>query len=113
MSLECDGIDGSVVNGLRQAILYSFVLNKLPGYKVFYEPDTIHYKKTNNCVLITTTLYLEDDNHEETTFNGETLTFTLQLFKIWTIKWAFKNLKVLVNALVKNTTPVQKTLLVR
>ena len=43
--LKCDIIDGGVVNGLRQPILYSFVLNKLPGYKVFCEPETIHYKK--------------------------------------------------------------------
>ena len=43
--LKCDCIDGSVVNGLRQPILYSFVLDKLPGYKVFSEPETIHYKK--------------------------------------------------------------------
>ena len=43
--LKCDCIDGSVVNGLRQSILYSFVLDKLPGYEVFCEPETIHYKK--------------------------------------------------------------------
>ena len=43
--LKCDAIDGSVVNGLRQPILYSFVLDKKPGYKVFCEPETIHYKK--------------------------------------------------------------------
>ena len=40
--LKCDCIDGSVVNGLRQPILYSFNLDKLPGYKVFCEPETIH-----------------------------------------------------------------------
>ena len=40
--LKCDIIDGSVVNGLRQPILYSFVLDKLPGYKVFCESETIH-----------------------------------------------------------------------
>ena len=45
--LKCDCIDGSVVNGLRQPILYSFVLDKKPGYKVFSEPETIHYKKLN------------------------------------------------------------------
>ena len=43
--LKCDAINGSVVKGLRQPILYSFVLDKLPGYKVFSEPETIHYKK--------------------------------------------------------------------
>ena len=43
--LNCDVVDGSVVNGLRQPILYSFVLDKPPGYKVFSEPETIDYKK--------------------------------------------------------------------
>ena len=81
--LKCDCIDGSVVNGLRQPILYSFVLDKLPGYKVFSEPETIHYKKINKSVLNTITFYLEDDNNEEVNFNGETLTFTLQMIKIW------------------------------
>ena len=43
--LKCDAIDGSIVNGVRQPILYSFVLDKPSGYKVFCEPETIHYKK--------------------------------------------------------------------
>ena len=43
--LKCDVIDGSVVNGVRQPILYSFVLDKPAGYKIFSEPETIHYKK--------------------------------------------------------------------
>ena len=55
--LKCDCIDGSVVNGLRQPILYSFVLDKLPGYKVFSEPQTIHYKKINTSVLNTITFF--------------------------------------------------------
>ena len=80
--LKCDAINGSVVNGLRQPILYSFVLDKLPGYKVFSEPETIHYKKINKSVLNTITFYLEDDNNDEVDFNGETLTFTLQMIEI-------------------------------
>ena len=80
--LNCDIINGSVVNGLRQPILYSFVLDNLPGYKVFCEPETIHYKKINKSVLNTITFYLEDDNHEEVNFNVETLNFTLQMNKI-------------------------------
>ena len=43
--LECDIIDGSIQDGARQPILFSFVLDKPPGYKVFCEPETIHYKK--------------------------------------------------------------------
>ena len=80
--LKCDAIDGSVVNGLRQPIFYSFVLDKPSGYKVFCELETIHYKKINKSVLKTITFYLEDDSNEVVDFNGETLTFTLQMIKI-------------------------------
>ena len=80
--LKCDCIDGSVVDGIRQPILYSFVLDKKPGYKVFREPETIHYKRINRSVLNTMTFYLEDNNNTEVNFNGETLTFTLQTIKI-------------------------------
>ena len=80
--LKCDCIDGSVLNGSRQPILHSFVLDKLPGYKVFSTPETIHYKKLNKSVLNTIMFYLEDYNNEEVDFNGEKLTFTLQMIKI-------------------------------
>ena len=80
--LKCNVIDGSIQNGLRQPILFSFVLYKKPAYKVFCEPETIHYKKINKSVLNIITFYLEDDNNEEIDFNGETLTFTLQINKI-------------------------------
>ena len=80
--LKCDAIDGSVVNGIRQPILYSFVLDKPSGYKVFCEPETIHYKNKKESVLNTITFYLDDDNNEEVDFNGETLTFILQMIKI-------------------------------
>ena len=80
--LKCDFIDGSIQNGLRQPILYSFMLGKPSGYEIFCEPETIRYKKINKSVLNTTTFYLEDDNNKEVDFNGETLTFTLQMIKI-------------------------------
>ena len=80
--LKCDCIDGSIQDGVRQPILYSFVLDKPAGYKIFCEPETIHYKKINKSILNTVTFYLEDDNNKEVNFNGETLTFTLQTIKI-------------------------------
>ena len=80
--LKCDIINGSIVDGARQPILYSFVLDKPAGYKVFSEPESIHYKKINKSVLNTITFYLEDNNSKEVNFNGETLTFTLQMIKI-------------------------------
>ena len=80
--LKCDNIDGSVVDGLRQPILYNFVLEKLPGYKVFCEPETLYYKKINKSILITIVFYLENDNNKEADFNQKTLTFTLQMIKV-------------------------------
>ena len=80
--LKCDAIDGSIQDGIRQPTLFSFVLDKPAGYKVFCEPETIHYKKVNKSVLNTITFYLEDNNNEEVDFNQETLTFTLQMIKI-------------------------------
>ena len=80
--LKCDCIDGSIQNGLRQPILFTFVIDKPSGYKVFCEPETIHYKKINKSVLNTITFYLENDKNEEVDFNQETLTFTLQMIKI-------------------------------
>ena len=80
--LKCDCIDGSIQDGVRQPILFSFVLDKPSGYKVFCEPETIHYKKINKSVLKTITFYLEDDDHKEVNINGETLTFALQMIKI-------------------------------
>ena len=80
--LKCDCIDGSIQDGVKQPILFSFVLDKPPGYKVFCEPETIHFKKINKSVLITITFYLEDNNNAEVDFAQETLTFTLQMIKI-------------------------------
>ena len=87
--LKCDCIDGSIQDGVRQPILFTFVLDKPSGYKIFSEPETIHYKKINKSVLNTITFYLEDDNNNEVDFNGETLTFTLQMIKI-SIKKCYK-----------------------
>ena len=43
---------------------------------------TIQYKKITKSVLKTITFYLEDNNNEVVNFNGEMLTFTLQMINI-------------------------------
>ena len=80
--LKCDCIDGSIQNGVRQPILFGFVLDKPSGPSFFSEPETIFYKKINTSVLNTITFYLEIDDNKEVNFNGETLTFTLKMIKI-------------------------------
>ena len=43
--LKCDCVDGSIVNGIREQILFSFNLSAPPGYKIIKEPNIILYKK--------------------------------------------------------------------
>ena len=53
---------------------------------------------------------MENDKNEEADFTQETMTFTVQMIKIWTIKWTFKNIKAIDFALVVNTDLLQKHL---
>ena len=45
LHLKSDVIDGSVVNGIREPIFFSFILDRPSGYKVFHQPETVLYKK--------------------------------------------------------------------
>ena len=49
----------------------------------------------NQSVLNTILFYLEDDDHEEVNFNGETLTFTMQMIKFELLNEFSKNLEVI------------------
>ena len=80
--LKCDCVDGSIVNGIREQILFSFNLSAPPGYKIINEPNIILYKKINKTRLDSIQFFLEDNNHNPVDFNGETLTFTIQIIKI-------------------------------
>ena len=71
-------------------MLFSIVLDKPSGYKVFCKPERIHYKRSVESGLNTILFYLEGDKDKEVNFNGETMTFTLHLAKIWTIKLTLK-----------------------
>ena len=82
VDLKCDCVDGSIVNGIREQILFSFNLSAPPGYKIIKEPNIILYKKINKTRLDSIQFFLEDSNHNLVDFNGETLTFTIQIIKI-------------------------------
>ena len=36
--LKCNVVDGSIVNGVREPIVYSFALDQPPGHKIYKEP---------------------------------------------------------------------------
>ena len=80
--LKCDCIQGSIVNGIREPILYSFALSSPPRHKIYKEPRVKLFKKINKSVLSHITFYLEDDDHKAVDFNNETISFTCQLIKI-------------------------------
>ena len=80
--LKCDCVDGSIVNGIREQILFSFNLSAPPGYKIINIPTTVLYKKINKTRLDQIQFFLEDSNHNPVDINNETLTFTNQIIKI-------------------------------
>ena len=82
VNLKCDCVDGSIGNGIREQILFSFILSAPPGYKIIKEPTTVFLKKKNKTRLDTIQFFLEDSNHDRIDINGETLTFTVQIIKI-------------------------------
>ena len=80
--LKCDCIQGSIVNGKRDSILFSFALSSPPGHIIYKEPRIKLFKKINKSVLSHITFYFEDDDHKPVDFHNETITFTCQLIKI-------------------------------
>ena len=80
--LKCDCIQGSIMNGVREPILYSFALSSPPGHKIYNEPRVKLFKKINKSVLSHITFYFEDDDYKSVDFHNETISFTCQLIKI-------------------------------
>ena len=80
--LKCDCIQGSIVKGIREPVLFSFALSSSPGHKIYKEPRVKLFKKINKSVLSHITFYFEDDDHKTVDFNGETIPFSCQLIKI-------------------------------
>ena len=81
--LKCDCVDGSIVNGIREQILFSFNLSAPPGFKIIKEPTTILYKKINKTRLDNIRFFLEDSSHNPVDFNNENLTFPIRL--VWVV----------------------------
>ena len=80
--LKCDCVQGSIVNGKREPILFSFALSSPPGHQIYKEPRVKLFKKINKSVLSLITFYFEDDDYKPVDFHNETISFTCQLIKI-------------------------------
>ena len=82
LHLKTDCIQGSILNGIREPILFSFALSSPPGHKIYKEPRVKLFKKINKSVLSHITFYIEDDDYKAVDFHNETISFTCQLIKI-------------------------------
>ena len=80
--LKCDCIQGSILNGVREPILFSFALSSPPGHKIHIEPRVKLFKRINKSVLSHITFYFEDVDYKPVDFHNEMITFTCQLIKI-------------------------------
>ena len=67
--LKADCVQGRIVNGTREPILYSFALSSKPGYKTYKEPRFKLFKKVNKSLLSHITFYLEEDDNKAVDFN--------------------------------------------
>ena len=68
-------IDGTIMNGTREPISYSFGLDQPPRHKIYR-----YY--TIKSVPSHITFYLEDDDYKAVDFNNQIVSFTCQLIKI-------------------------------
>ena len=56
--LKGDCIDGSILNGVGQPILFSFALSSPPGHKIYKTPRILLFKKVNKSVLSHKNLFI-------------------------------------------------------
>ena len=72
--LNCECVDGSIVNGRRENLLVSFSFSAPPGFKNFKQFRSILLKKVNIDKIGDIAFYLEDDDGKIVEFQGETST---------------------------------------
>ena len=81
LHLCCDCIVGSFRNGQPSNILFSLILNELPGDKIVREPNLVLYKHIYKEKLDHIDFWMEDDDGNEIDNHGETVGFTLHMKK--------------------------------
>ena len=81
MHLKCDCIIGSILNGLRQPVVFSFALSSAPGNRKEKEPRIKNLKNVIKSVLLHITFYLEDDDQKLVDFIWRNAILFCQLIK--------------------------------
>ena len=82
VNLKCGCINGSIVNGIREPILYCFALSSPPGHKIYNQHRIKIFLKINESIISHIIFYLEGDNDKPIDFHRKTVTFTCQISKI-------------------------------
>ena len=67
---------GTIANGVREPVLYSFAFDKPPGHEFHKTPGIKLFKKINRSVWSQAKFYSEDDDHKPVDLNEETMSFT-------------------------------------
>ena len=80
--LKCDCVNGSIVNGIREPIFYSFALDQPQRRRIYKKLRIKLFKKINKSFLSHITFYRGDDDHKAVAFNGKVISFTCQLLKL-------------------------------
>ena len=73
IQLKCACFIGSIVNGVNERTLYSFVLDKPTGNKIDKETKIKFIKKVFDCGLSHIAFCLKDDDDKQVDFKGKTI----------------------------------------
>ena len=80
--LNCDCFNGSILNGIRCRVIFSFALNVCPGHWVIERPRRKKIGEINRLFFNFITYYPEDNDCNVVDFTVETIIFTVLLVRI-------------------------------
>lgn len=79
--IECDVVSGSFVNGKASHIIYEFVPNVPPGYRIIESPKNIIYFPVNHSSISAINIRLLDTENKEVNLRGEEVQLYLHFRK--------------------------------
>lgn len=79
--IECDIVSGSYVNGRASHMIYEFVPNVPPGYRIIEIPKNLIYFPVNHNSISSINIKLLDANNKEVNLRGEEVQLYLHFRK--------------------------------